>query len=166
MSIQILGPEGPHPVENFPHQYIVRTRVPKDRFEIDMLVKRFRGSAVRAGDTVTVQLTTYAYDQLLYEGTFRVVERTDRAAVQEMANYEMRQYTDTTIRIEQVGGWWASELAPKEEAAPAGYWRAAEHAGRGKYRVVDSEGATLATGLDKDEAEAIARGDVPVTEAA
>lgn len=55
-------------------------------------------------------------------------------------------------------------VAPKEEYASNSNWRA-EHKGRGVWAVFDGD-REIVSGLDKDEAHAIARGDKAVPEAA
>lgn len=134
-----------------------RTSVPKDEIRGAMIVKRARHDNLSAGDEIVVQCMNHEKTELLYEAEFRVTKRTDEPDSEERENGDIRQFTKTTIVVERVGDWWASQAArdaePDEPNERVREW----NVGKRLHQVKEGETVVFET-PDKELADAIVDG--------
>lgn len=149
----------------------VRTKVPKEELEDgEKLAQYARVRGAQAGDHIIVQVMDETGEELLSEGDF-VVTRMRAAQRQIEDGNTFRNITQIDCKVVRFGEWWDApgvieEVEPESPAPPTQYatssdWKA-EHAGFGKWRVVDGSGAVIASGLDKETAQDVALGNLPV----
>lgn len=154
----------------------VRIRAPRETVDLDAeLPKILHHQGWDVGTIFHVQFVDRERTRLLAMAPFVVVEATETLQTTEPSPYQTMTKMVTSRKYDRLGPWFepGGKIEPATKApapAPERYaedsdWRA-EHAGFGSWRVRDGEGNEVASGLDKETAQSIARGDTPVPEAA
>jgi len=94
--------------------YFIRTMVPKDSLEDDMVLGRVKNAGLQAGDRVAVQCFAPGYDAgegtgvLLYEAEYRVTGKSSALKTYQQNDRESRTVSETDYMIERFGDWWAT----------------------------------------------------------
>lgn len=150
--------------------YVIRTRVPVDEIKDAMILLRVRNANLTAGDKVTVQCMTHAYDRLLHEAEFRVVSRNDAIVLKEIDDRETRQVNEITFEVARKGEWWSPDGVSHLQEQPVTVLTDGKFIdGEAKWNVgskaydifVGDE--KVAEGIkDREQAHAIAAGKLPI----
>ncbi len=154
----------------------VRTKCPQDQITEAMIISRVRNGNLIAGDTIRVQCMNSDYTDLLAECEYRVISRKSDMVTHEVNDRDIRQIEEITYRVERWTEWrtvggvevTGPSLMPARNPTPGHYvsgeaqrvWNPIERIH--EIRVGET---VVATHSDKETANRIAAGELPLPEA-
>lgn len=153
----------------------IRTKCPPDLIDNKMIAARCHAVNLAAGDHVIVQCFDHAGEVLLAESEWTVIGKVERKKTTQFDDISSRSFMERNYEVEQRGDWWvpASLTEPEpvqvipqrtEAYIPADshrIWNPGTRTHEVRRRDTD---ALVCTHTDKETAERIAAGELPLPE--